>query len=106
MKKIVILLVVLAVSACDVLDVKPNSSIDASDAFKDKQGIEKGIRGAYSSFQNLSYYGRTFSLLPDLAADILEHPADATALEYNQVDNNAILPENGSVLGFWSSMYD
>lgn len=106
MKKIFILLTVFSVSACDVLDVKPNSSIHASDAFKDKRGIEKGILGAYSSFQNLSYYGRTYSLFTDLAADVLEHPQDATALEYNQVDNNAILPENGSVSGIWSSMYE
>ncbi len=107
MKKIFFFIILLsAVSSCDVLDVKPQSSIRASEAFKDKRGIEKGILGAYSSFQNLSYYGRTFLIFSDLAADNLEHPADATALEYSQVDNNAILPENGSVLGIWSSLYE
>lgn len=107
MKKIFFFAILLSVvSSCDVLDVKPQSSILASEAFKDKKGIEKGILGAYSSFQNLSYYGRTFLIFSDLAADNLEHPADATALEYRQVDNNAILPENGSVLGIWSSLYE
>jgi hypothetical protein len=107
MKKSFFLIILLsAASACDVLDVKPQSSILASEAFKDKKGIEKGILGAYSSFQNLSYYGRTFLIFSDLAADNLDHPTDATALEYRQVDNNAILPENGSVDGIWSSIYE
>ena len=107
MKKIFFFLLILSAgSSCDVLDVKPQSSILASEAFKDKKGIEKGILGAYSSFQNLSYYGRTFVIFPDLAADNLDHPMDATALEYRQVDNNTILPENGSVGSLWSSLYE
>lgn len=107
MKKLFLLIILIsAASACDVLDVKPQSSILASEAFKDKKGIEKGILGAYSSFQNLSYYGRTFLIFSDLAADNLDHPTDATALEYRQVDNNAILPENGSIDGIWTSLYD
>jgi len=107
MKKSFLLIILLSVaSACEVLDVKPQSSILASEAFKDKKGIEKGILGAYSSFQNLSYYGRTFLIFSDLAADNLDHPGDATALEYRQVDNNAILPENGSVESIWASLYE
>ncbi len=107
MKKIIFFIILLsAASSCDVLDVKPQSSILASEAFKDKRGIEKGILGAYATFQNLGYYGRTFLIFSDLAADNLDHPTDATALEYSQVDNNAILPENGSVANIWSSAYD
>jgi hypothetical protein len=107
MKQLYFILILLTItSACDVLDVKPQSSILASEAFKDKKGIEKGVLGAYTSFQNLSYYGRTFLIFSDLAADNLDHPSDATALEYAQVDNNAILPENGSIDGIWTSLYE
>ena len=107
MKKYFFIAILLSVaSSCDVLDVKPQSSILASEAFKDKIGIEKGVLGAYSTFQYLSYYGRTFMIFSDLAADNLDHPADATALEYRQVDNNTILPENGSVDGIWTSLYE
>lgn len=107
MKKIFILItVLLAFASCDVLDVKPLSSILGEDAFKDKKGIEKGVLGAYTSFQNLSYYGRTYLIFADLAADNLEHPADATALEYRQVDTNAILAENASTSGIWASGYE
>jgi hypothetical protein len=45
-------------------------------------------------------------IFADLAADNLDHPTDATALEYRQVDNNAILPENGSIDGIWTSAYE
>lgn len=91
--------------SCDVLDVEPQSSIDADKAFQNKKDIEKGIVGAYSYFSSLSYYGRSYAIFPDLAADNLSHPLAATASEYREVDNNNILPENGSVSGIWSVMY-
>lgn len=107
MKKILLILTIcLTAFSCDVLDVKPQSSIPADKAFQDKAGIEKGILGAYSAFQSLSYYGRSYITLSDLAADNLSHPDDATATEYAEVDNNAILPENGSVGGIWAIIYD
>lgn len=99
-------MVLFGAFSCDVLDVEPQNSIPASEAFKDKSGIEKGIFGAYSSFQSLSYYGRTYGIFADLAADNLDHPDDATAVEYAEVDNNNILPENGSVANIWAACYD
>lgn len=98
--------VLLGTFSCQVLDVEPQNSIPADEAFNNKAGIEKGIFGAYSSFQSLSYYGRTYGIFADLAADNLSHPVDATAVEYSQVDNNNILPENGSVANIWASIYD
>jgi hypothetical protein len=93
-------------SGCDVLNVEPMDSIPADQAFKDKAGIERGILGSYSSLQSLSYYGRTYLIFSDLAADNLSHPADATSSDYAEVDNNGILPENGAVSGIWASIYD
>ncbi|TXD50964.1 MULTISPECIES: RagB/SusD family nutrient uptake outer membrane protein [unclassified Polaribacter] len=107
MKKIFLITILLStVFSCDVLDVEPENSIAASEAFKTKNDIDKGILGAYASFQSLSYYGRTFYLFADLAADNLSHPLAATATVYAEVNNNNILPENGSVSGIWSLAYD
>jgi hypothetical protein len=107
MKKIVIIITLLfTVISCDVLEVEPQNSIAADEAFKTKEDIDKGILGAYASFQSLSYYGRTFGLFSDLAADNLSHPLAATADTYAQVNNNNILPENGSVSGIWALAYD
>jgi len=107
MKKLAILYCLFSlVSACDVLDVEPQSSIPANEAFKDKNGIERGIQGAYSAMQSLSYYGRTYLIFSDLAGDNLVHPPNATSTNYSEVDNNAILPENETVGGIWSAAYD
>lgn len=107
MKKIIFITLILCTAlSCDVLDVEPQNSISAEEAFNTKDDIDKGILGAYASFQSLSYYGRTFGIFSDLAADNLSHPLNATATEYAEVDNNSILPENGSVDGIWSIAYD
>lgn len=107
MKKIIlIVLVLMTVFSCNTLEVEPQNSIPADDAFQTKEDIERGIRGAYASFQSLSYYGRTYLIFSDLASDNLSHPVDATATEYAEVDSNNILPENGSIGGIWAACYD
>jgi tetratricopeptide (TPR) repeat protein len=88
------------------MDVEPENATTAEVAFQNQEDIEKGILGAYASFQGLSYYGRTYGIFSDLSADNLSHPADATASEYSEVDNNNILPENGSIYGIWATIYD
>ena len=107
MKKIFIyILLAISIASCDVLDVDPTNSIPASEAFKTKSDAERGVLGAYNSLQSLSYYGRAYGIFSDLASDNLVHPPNATAIEYTEVDNNAILPENASVDGIWSALYD
>lgn len=106
-KKLLLFSAILScICSCDVLNVEPQNSIPASEAFKNKDDLERGILGAYNSFQSLSYYGRTYGIFADLAADNLAHPANATAVDYAEVDNNAILPENSAVDGIWSAIYD
>ncbi len=107
MKKIFLLVMVLITAmSCNTLEVEPQNSIPADQAFQTKEDIERGILGAYASFQSLSYYGRTYIIFSDLSADNLSHPVDATAVEYAEVDNNNILPENGSIAGIWAICYD
>ncbi len=96
----------LLATACNILDVEPQNAIPASEAFKDKNGITRGINGAYSALQSLSYYGRSYGIFADLAADNLVHPPNATSVSYAEIDNNSILPENESVDGVWTAIYD
>ncbi|MBK8883814.1 MAG: RagB/SusD family nutrient uptake outer membrane protein [Bacteroidales bacterium] len=100
------LLLLLILPGCDVLNVDPEDAIPANEAFKDKAGIERGILGTYSSLQSLSYFGRTNIIFADLAADNLVHPPDATSSDYAEVDNNALLPENGAMSALWGSLYE
>ncbi|MEO6346917.1 MAG: RagB/SusD family nutrient uptake outer membrane protein [Aquaticitalea sp.] len=107
MKKIILIVMVLMTAmSCNTLEVEPQNSIPAEQAFQTKDDIDRGILGAYASFQSLSYYGRTYNIFSDLSADNLSHPIDATATAYAEVDNNNILPENGSVGGIWAICYD
>lgn len=107
MKKLFILIIaLLPMASCDVLDVESQSAIPEDKAIKDKAGIEKGILGAYTSFQNLGYFGRSYIIFSDLAADNLEHSVDGTAQNYAQIDNNAVLPENDAVSAIWDSGYE
>ena len=101
-----ICLMLSTIWSCNTLEVEPQNSIPADDAFQTKDDIERGILGAYASFQSLSHYGRTYMIFSDLASDNLEHPVDATAVEYAEVDSNSILPENGSISGIWFICYD
>ncbi len=101
-----IIVILFLISSCDVLNVEPESSIPASAAFKNKAGIERGILGSYNSLQSLSYYGRAYLIASDLSADNLTHPPDATNSDYAEIDNNAMLPENGAVSGIWASIFD
>ena len=105
-KTIYITLILISALSCNTLDVEPQDAIPADAAFKTKEDINKGILGAYADFQSLSYYGRTYSIFSDLASDNLAHPVDATSTSYAEVDNNNILPENGSVSSIWSICYD
>ena len=93
-------------NSCNVLNVESESSIPASEAFKNKKGIEQGILGSYDAMQSLSYYGRAFSILPDLSSDDLKHPTEATSSEYAEVDGHVILPENSSIEGIWNAIYN
>lgn len=99
-------LLITILASCNVLDVDPTNSIPASEAFKTKGDVNRGILGAYNSLQSLSYYGRTYQIFSDLASDNLIHPPNATATAYAEVDNNNILPENESVDGIWTAIYD
>ena len=107
MKKLLILItILLPLASCDVLNVESQSAVPEEKAIKDKKGIEKGILGAYTSFQELGYYGRSYIIFSDLAADNLEQPVDGTAASYTQIDNNVVLPENAGIADIWSGGYE
>ncbi len=103
--QLIVLSFLAGLAACNTLDVDPADKTTAEQAFKNKAGIEKGILGSYSELQNLSYYGRAYLITSDLAADNLVHPTDATIADYAEIDNNAILAENGVVDEIWASIY-
>ena len=78
-KKFIIALTVIgSLSACNkVIDVSPESDLNANERFKNLDDYEFSLRGTYSLFRSTSYYGSTdgaanaFVALPDMLADDL-----------------------------------
>jgi hypothetical protein len=100
---VLVLLVLLAMPACDVLDVEPYHSIAADQAILTPKDVESAITGCYASLQAVGYYGRNYVVTGDLAADNLTWTG--TTAGYNQIDNNSILADNVIVEGMWSAIY-
>ncbi len=101
---IVTFLLLLGTTGCDVLDVKPQQSIPAEDAVKDRQSLETAVTGCYDALQSSSYYGRNYIINADLAADLGQ--AAGTIKEYYDINNNALLADNILVDGMWAAIYD
>ena len=76
-------LLVCSLAGCQkVLDVEPESDLDASTRFKDIGDYQFALLGAYSLFQSTSYYAGTdlrsnaFVCLPDFLADDLRETGE------------------------------
>lgn len=98
-------LLVLGLAACDsVLDTNPTSSIDADDALETADDAQAAVTGAYSVLQSGEIYGQSYVVIPDLYADNLDHTG--TFSNFAEVDNNNVFPDNVSMNGVWTDVYN
>jgi starch-binding outer membrane protein, SusD/RagB family len=105
MKNIVIIsFLAILFTSCEMLDVKPQQSIDADMAIVTKADLESAITGCYDAFQSAGYYGRNFIIVNDLAADNLKWTGTTT--DYKQFQDNTLTSNNTIVDGIWASIYD
>ncbi len=80
-------LVILATGCQKVLDIKPESTLDASTRFKTINDYQFALLGAYGLFQSTSYYGsidqksNAFATLPDMLADDLRETVESLSNE-------------------------
>jgi len=104
MKNIVIIsFLAILFTSCEMLDVKPQQSIDADMAIVTKSDLESAINGCYDAFQSAGYYGRNFIIVNDLTADNLKWTGTTT--DYKQFQENTLTSNNTIVDGIWSSIY-
>lgn len=108
MRKLLFLLIVIAVSSCsDWLDVQPKTQITDESLFKNKQGFEQAIYGAYTAISSESAYGKqmTWGFMEAITGtyqinDPENNPYQHAALRnYNHRSNIAITD------AIWSKMY-
>jgi len=103
MRKILIIIVLLA-SACESnLDLRPKMQVPAEEAFSNKENVYAALVGCYDGLQLQHYYGRNLIIAGDLASD--NTSADGTKIEYYDLDKNSLLANNILVEGIWADIY-
>lgn len=106
MKKILIISIIglLSFGACEVTDVDPKGDIPQDIAFSDEASVKSAIVGCYDALQSTGYYGRYYTVVPDLLANNLDE--NGTTQEYAEFSNNAVQSDNFVIEGIWNRLYD
>ena len=101
---IIAFLAFFAASCEKILDVQPTESLSADEAIKTRNDVMRALTGCYDGLQQGGLYSLDMIVIPDLAADNLDHTG--TRQEYGQIGNNAVLAENYLIEGMWNDSYD
>ena len=97
-------LALAAVTGCDsILDTDPVDRIPLDQAITNGVTARSALVGAYDALQSLSYYGRNFLVVSDLASDNADHQGTLTAL--GDVDANEMRADNTTIAGVWGAIY-
>ena len=97
-------LLLVTVSCEDFLDKNPYDSVSTADAILSVDDAGVALNGMYSGFKSTSYYGRMFSVLPDIQTDEV-----LSVIGYsNQLGETykwSFTQGNGNILNMWDLMY-
>ena len=94
----------LAVTSCDdAINLKPFTSLDATEVFVDQAGVNAGVIGMYGALTSADYYGLRYPVMADLAADNIAHLG--TFPSFAEIKNRNIQPQNAEVTNIWFAIY-
>lgn len=89
---------------CDsALQTEPVDRVPSENQIVDAPTSRAALSGAYDGLQALSYYGRTFLVLSDLASDNARHGGTFQYLK--DVDLNDVKADNTAVTNVWGAIY-
>lgn len=93
-----------ATAGCSsILDTEPTDRIPIENIITDAPTARAALLGAYDALQPLSYYGRNFLVIGDLAADNAEHKGTLQTLP--DIAQNRIKADNATLTGVWGAIY-
>lgn len=96
---------IFMLTACEkVVDLAPETSLDATTAYNNRQGVEAGLLGCYNALQSTSYYGLEYWALSDMYAGVISHTG--TFPTFAQYANRQILPDNTNTTNGWNQIYN
>jgi hypothetical protein len=104
LKLSILTIALMLVAGCEVLDLQPQASLPADQAYTTRSGIRGGLTGAYSALQSGNYYGLRHFVLSDMAADNLNHTG--TFPSFLQIKQRNILPNNAEITNYWNTVYN
>lgn len=101
-----LLSIMLLLTSCkkDFLDLKPYSSSVVSDAIQNEADLNAAVNGLYYSLRATDFYGRTFAIKGDLAADkAFQSSANSGRYTVFNLWNMALT--DGYASNIWSNSY-
>ncbi|HNW53959.1 MAG TPA: hypothetical protein PKN21_06795, partial [Bacteroidales bacterium] len=69
MRKVLIIILLLAAACERNLDLDPKMQVPAEEAFSNKENVYAALVGCYDGLQLQHYYGRNLVITGDLASD-------------------------------------
>ncbi|SHF35625.1 RagB/SusD domain-containing protein [Pedobacter caeni] len=99
-------MVALSFGACekDFLAIDPQGQTAVNMVVIDLPSTKAAVMGTYSLLQSADYYGRTFTVLPDLMADNM-YISRRNSNRYTSYDQNILTTNDGSASGAWGILY-
>lgn len=93
-------------TACskDFLNIKPEQGTEIQDAIVDLPTMRAAVSGTYNYLQNESYYGRTYSIIPELMSD----NAFISVLNsgrYRSQDQYVVIATESTTSDGWNQLY-
>lgn len=98
-----ILIALISISCSDLLDVKPSSEIDSSEAFETINDLSMAVNGAYEHLTSASYYQGKFLVMADLMADDFMNPIISSG--HLTTFYNYIWNEKNVYSSFYTNLY-
>lgn len=105
MKRFSILLIIVFITAssCDVLNQDPQTAISEDKAIRDLKSANAALNGLYSQLQSTEYYGSNFQIISDVTSDISQ--SVGTWDFYREMDTYVTSPGNLENRNLWSQAY-
>ncbi|HLN22038.1 MAG TPA: RagB/SusD family nutrient uptake outer membrane protein [Bacteroidales bacterium] len=103
MKKLIYLMLAVAISGCEVLNLEPESKISDQLSIIDASSLETALYGTYSRLHNNDYYGLTFQSVGYLAGDNVKWTGSYDFL--SQFDLNNVRSDNSQLQPVYIGIY-
>lgn len=95
----------LLASCDDAIDLSPTHSLAKNNAFQKIEDFDTALSGVYAGMRSVAYYGRNYSVLPDMMTDNLSETSESLA-NFRSMSDWQFTSDNGTVAETWQGVYN